>query len=111
MEELGFRKLRQLGGGCFENWLPDSLLGTSTTVTSTVGLLDHQPGSERAIARDEAISAMVEKNAVEVVHQTSPGFYSRIFVVPKATGGWRPVIDLSPLNLYVDKTSVKMETP
>ena len=28
----------------------------------------------------------------------------------KATGGWRPVIDLSPLNLAVKQTKFKMET-
>ena len=40
----------------------------------------------------------------------SPGFYSRLIVVMKASGSWRPVIDLSLLNLKVLKTSFKMET-
>ena len=40
----------------------------------------------------------------------SPGYYSRLFVVMKASGSWRPVIDLSLLNLRVLKTSFKMET-
>ena len=33
-----------------------------------------------------------------------------MFVVTKATGGWRPIIDLSTLNLDVDRTSFRMET-
>ena len=36
--------------------------------------------------------------------------YSRLFVVLKASGAWRPVIDLSLLNLRVQQTSFKMET-
>ena len=38
------------------------------------------------------------------------GFYSRLFLVEKATGGWRPVIDLSHLNDFVQLTPFKMET-
>ena len=53
---------------------------------------------------------MLEKNALEVVETRSPGFYSRLFLVEKATGGWRPVIDLSPLNAFVLQTKFKMET-
>ena len=36
-------------------------------------------------------------------------FYSRLFLVEKATGGWRPVIDLSHLNDFVQLTPFKME--
>ena len=40
----------------------------------------------------------------------SPGFYSRIFLVTKASGGWRPIIDLSTLNHFIVKTQFWMET-
>ena len=53
---------------------------------------------------------MMEKNVLEVVENPSPGFYSRLFLVENATGGWRPVIDLSPLNAFVLQTRFKMET-
>jgi hypothetical protein len=39
-----------------------------------------------------------------------PGFYSRLFLVPKKTGGMRPVIDLSILNTYLVVPHFKMET-
>ena len=39
-----------------------------------------------------------------------PGFYSCFFLVEKASGGWRPVIDLSHLNEFVQLTLFKMET-
>ena len=41
----------------------------------------------------------------------TPGFYSRIFLVPKVTGGWKPVIDLSHLNSFVTQNPFGMETP
>ena len=53
---------------------------------------------------------MVKKEAIEPAPLNTPGFYSRLFVVPKVTGGWCPVIDLSTLNLSVIKTKFKMET-
>ena len=42
----------------------------------------------------EQISLMLQKNAVTEVPPNSPGFYSNLFLVCKASGGWRPVIDL-----------------
>ena len=36
--------------------------------------------------------------------------YSHLFVTPKVTGGWHPVIDLSSLNSYVDVSHFHMET-
>ena len=40
----------------------------------------------------------------------SPGFYSHLFLVPKKTGGRRPVIDLSILNTFLLVSHFKMET-
>ena len=51
------------------------------------------------------------KGVLEIVSDPDPGFYSRLFLVEKASGGWRPVIDLSPLNEFVHQTPFRMETP
>ena len=60
----------------------------------------------------EAACTMLDKGAVEIVGDiSSPGFYSRLFLVPKRGGGWRPVIDLSFLNKFLVKETFKMETP
>jgi hypothetical protein len=40
----------------------------------------------------------------------TPGFYSRLFLVPKKNGKMRPVIDLSVLNQHLIVTHFKMET-
>ena len=53
---------------------------------------------------------MLAKGALEIVLNPGPGFYSHLFLVEKATGGWRPVIDFSPLNGFVRQTPFKMET-
>ena len=39
---------------------------------------------------------------------SSPGFYSRLFLVQMASGSWRPVIDLSHFNKFVCQTRFKM---
>ena len=53
---------------------------------------------------------MLAKGALEIARDPGPGFYSRLFLVEKASGGWKPVIDLSHLNDFVQLTSFKMET-
>ena len=53
---------------------------------------------------------MLEKNAIEEVEITTPGFYNRLFLVMKASGAWRPVLDVSRLNKFVVKTKFSMET-
>ena len=53
---------------------------------------------------------MLSKDAVEIVLDQGPSFYSSLFLVEKVTGGWRPAIDLSHLNEFVLQTPFKMET-
>ena len=60
-------------------------------------------------ALEEEIQALCRKGAVEPGPPTS-GFYSRMFVVPKVSGGWRPIIDLSTLNMSMDRIPIRMET-
>ena len=67
-------------------------------------------GSPRAQALRQEVEAMLAKGALEIARDPGPGFYSRLFLVEKATGGWRPVIDLSHLNDFVQLTPFKMET-
>ena len=53
---------------------------------------------------------LLRKGAVEPAPQ-SPGFYSRLFLVKKASGSWRPIIDLSTLNDYITSSRFHTETP
>ena len=50
-------------------------------------------------ALSTSIQNLLAKNAIEKVNrEDSLGFYSRLFLVPKAGNRWRPVMDLSSLN-------------
>ena len=61
------------------------------------------------MALDREVRLLLDKGALEEAPLT-PGFYSHLFVVPKATGGFRPILDLSHLNRYVITTRFRMET-
>ena len=60
----------------------------------------------------EALYQLTKKNAVELVeNQNSMGFYNQLFLVPKPNNRWRPILDLSTLNTFLNTESFKMETP
>ena len=60
----------------------------------------------------ESLLAVINKLVVErVVVRSSLAFYNRLFVVPKPNNKWRPSLDLSQLNLYLQTGTFKMETP
>ena len=61
---------------------------------------------------NEALQSLGLKQAIERVSvQASLGFYNRLFLVPKPNKKWRPILDLSQLNLYLAPATFKMETP
>ena len=62
------------------------------------------------LAIREQISLMLQKNAITEVLPGSPGFYSNQFLVRKASGGWRPVIDLKNLNAHIHAPHFRMFT-
>lgn len=59
---------------------------------------------------NEEVRSLVRKGAVFEVPNPGPGFYSNLFLVPKRTGGWRPVINLSRLNRFLIVPHFKMES-
>ena len=70
----------------------------------------YAPTSIKGGALEEVTLALIAKGAVELAPLPSPGFYSRLFVVWKTSGSWRPVIALSLLNHFVDVSHFQMET-
>ena len=118
-------------GGCLSShWLAWQAAGASFEVVSIlrdgyrlpfsnelpplsqtpISFRSYDPASPRALALSQEVAKMLQKGAVEVVSDHGSGFYSRLFLVEKATGGWRPVIDLSPLNRFIQLTPFRMET-
>ena len=81
-------------------------LTRSPTVISSY----HNPTKQSFLV--EALYQLINKNAVEPVeNQNSLGFYNRLFLVPKPNNRWRPILDLSTLNTFLNTESFKMETP
>ena len=70
----------------------------------------YSPHSIRGVALNQELQDLLRKGAVEPAPQ-SPGFYSRLFLVKKASGSWRPIIDLSTLKDYITSSRFHMETP
>lgn len=60
---------------------------------------------------DLEIQALLEKGAIRRVKSLSPSYVSNIFVVPKKDGGFRPIINLKPLNRhYISAPHFRMDT-
>ena len=69
--------------------------------------------TEQSNALLREIMSLLDKGAIEELdpRSLSPGFYSRLFLVPKTDGSHRPVFDLKSLNQFVHKEKFKMTTP
>jgi hypothetical protein len=52
----------------------------------------------------------IQKRIAPVPALASPGFYSRMLVIPKKNGGYRPVFNLKALNAYVHCPHFKLES-
>ncbi|KAI8351498.1 hypothetical protein EDC96DRAFT_467139, partial [Choanephora cucurbitarum] len=81
------------------------------TTTTGKPVVCFDPKQEQLLSQE--ISSLLDKCAIEVVsphQQQTPGFYSSMFVIPKKTGGSRPVFNLKALNRYVVCPTFKMET-
>ena len=55
------------------------------------------------------VQTMLEKQAITVVQPGQEGFISRMFLVPKKGGGYRPVVNLKALNRFIAEEHFKME--
>lgn len=72
----------------------------------------YAPDTHKGKALDTEIDNLLAKGAIEHVEEDSPGFYSLLFLQPKRDSpDWRPIIDLKPLNQFLEKDKFKMETP
>ena len=101
--------LRPLGSEVLEEGFQVPFLRSPPLSPEPIILHAYNPQSIKGKALAEEVHSLIAKGVVEPA-PPSPGFYSRLFVVQKASGAWRPVIDLSFLNRFVQKTKFKMET-
>ena len=76
-------------------------------ILSPASTFFQQPLSQQL---EEEVASLLWKGAVEEIIPECPGYYSRIFLVPKKNGKLRLIIDLSVLNHFVYTETFKMET-
>ena len=69
-------------------------------------------GKDAPVMRAE-VATLLAKGAIEPVPPADmkSGFYSPYFIVPKKTGGLRPILDLRALNRALHRLPFKMLTP
>ena len=102
-------RCRPLGHAHRTMGVQDPLCDAAATETS--GTRDHIPQGVLKVVVSEPVSARTAEQGSDRASSTHPGFYSRLFLVRKATGEWRPIIDLSSLNVFVHCPSFTMEKP
>ncbi|CEP08440.1 hypothetical protein, partial, partial [Parasitella parasitica] len=82
---------------------------TTTTQGSTFSV-DHQ----QHLLLTTEVRQLIAKGALEEVPRdqqiAEPGFYRPMFVIPKKSGGHRPVFNLKRLNQFLEPRLFKMET-
>ena len=63
---------------------------------------------EERAAISEQIKDLVQQEAVSEV-ESSKGFVSNVFLVPKSGNRWRLILNLKSLNTYTEYAHFKME--
>ena len=58
---------------------------------------------------DQEIQDLVRKEAIEPVEESEQCFVSGVFIIPKKSGGFRPIVNLKALNKFVCSPHFKME--
>ena len=74
------------------------------------GLVTSYKDPSKQTALLQMVNQLVQKKCVRKMSPTEQGFFSRVFLVPKRSGGWRLVIDLSVLNGFLSEVSFEMDT-
>ena len=59
---------------------------------------------------DAEIAKLVTKEVLQVKNRVPDGFISNIFIHPKKDGAFRMILNLKPLNKFVDYHHFKMDT-
>jgi len=67
-------------------------------------------GTGKADLIEEEVQKLLRKDAIKVVPNCHGQFLSRIFLVPKKDGSFRPVVNLRPLNRFMESVHFKMES-
>ena len=86
---------RLVSGGS-AGWLSDPLRPSTSSIRASSLPAGVLPTVHQGSRLTQELQTLLRQGAVAPAPQ-SPGFYSRLFLVQKASGSWRPIIDLSTL--------------
>ena len=75
----------------------------------TVAGRNMKMGDNQTDICDKEVKSLLEKGAIEPVNDSSIGFISGLFVIPKRSGGFRPIVNLKGLNKFIKTEHFKME--
>lgn len=80
-------------------------------IPPNTGIRQTRVSAKHTIILLQEVEKLLEKQAIEPVPpaEVRQGFYSTFFLVPKKTGDLRPVINLKPLNQYLQTRHFKMD--
>ena len=59
---------------------------------------------------DAEIAKLITKEVLQVTNRVPDGFISNIFIRPKKDRAFRRILNLKPLNKFVDYHHIKMDT-
>ena len=98
---------------CSDPWILQAVSGYHLEFETTphqVNLPKFPKFTKRETALIESeIRKLISKGAVTEVSPCNDEFISTVFLVPKKTGDFRPVINLKPFNQFVEKIHFKMD--
>ena len=86
-------------------------LSTPPLSTAPIPMPSYSPTSIKGTALEEVTLGLVVKGAVELAPLPSPGFYSRLFVVWKTLGSWRPQVFtrvMAPVSAILHSMGIRM---
>ena len=109
LEEVAGTWSRDLGGDRSSGRLPCPVQGLSSSPSSHTGIVSDVPGR---FSSGSSLAARGRGDACQRSLRNRPRSGSRLLQssLPGGEGDWRPVIDLSHLNDFVQLTPFKMET-
>ena len=65
---------------------------------------------EAALVCDNEVKALLAKGVIEEISESEAHFVCGIFVIPKLSGGFRMIVNLKPINRFIQQKHFKMKT-
>ena len=71
---------------------------------------NYEKNSVKCLALEDKINELLLKKAIAPLPPNTKGFFNRVFLREKKSGGWRLIIDVSSLNQHLNCQTFHMDT-